>query len=213
MAIIDSYKFHLKDKNWLFLSLSGVVLLIVSLVANFYSSKYASISMSNSVSDIILSNIRVYDVDGFFVYGGIAFWLSVFIMALARPNRLPFISKSVALFVLIRAVFISLTHIATFPSHLVIEPSLLFGMFSYYGDLFFSGHTGLPFLMALIFWDNKYLRVIFLASSLFFGVIVLMGHLHYSIDVLGAFFITYSIYHLALNIFKKDKILFDYRMK
>jgi hypothetical protein len=42
-----------------------------------------------------------------------------------------------------------------------------------------------------------------------FGIVVLLGHLHYSIDVLSAFFITYSIYHICELFFKTDKKIFD----
>jgi membrane-associated phospholipid phosphatase len=204
-----NYKKYFKNKSWLWLSISGIILLALSLVVDSYAGKYANGAMSNSVSDIILSNIRVFDVDGIFVYGPMIFWAFVLYLALAKPNRIPFISKSVALFVLTRAVFISLTHIGSFPNHLIITPPHIFGLFSYYGDLFFSGHTGLPFLLALLFWDNKYLRILFILTAIFFGVIVLLGHLHYSIDVLGAFFITYSVYAIAAKMFKKDKALFD----
>ncbi|MBI3904685.1 MAG: hypothetical protein HY309_03785 [Pseudomonas fluorescens] len=40
--------------------------------------------------------------------------------------------------------------------------------------------------------------------SVLFGISVLLGHLHYSIDVFGAFFITYSIFCLAKKFFPKD---------
>jgi hypothetical protein len=43
-----------------------------------------------------------------------------------------------------------------------------------------------------------------------FGVIVLLSHLHYSIDVFAAFFITYSIYHIALKLFDRDYEFFAY---
>ncbi|MDP2670532.1 MAG: hypothetical protein Q8O99_06590 [bacterium] len=42
-----------------------------------------------------------------------------------------------------------------------------------------------------------------------FGVIVLLGHLHYSIDVLAAFFITYAINDINKLIFVHDKRVFD----
>ncbi len=209
MIFNSNYKQCLKNKKWLWLSGGGLLLLTFSLFVNFYATKYASRLMSNSVSDVVLSNIRVFDVDGLFIYGGIIFWTFTFLLTLSKPITIPFITKSVALFVLTRSVFISLTHIASFPSHLIIEPSRFFGLFSYYGDLFFSGHAGLPFLMALIFWHNKYLRILFILTSIFCGLVVLLGHIHYSIDVLGAFFITYTIYHIAVKIFKKDKVLFD----
>ena len=52
-------------------------------------------------------------------------------------------------------------------------------------DLFFSGHTGMPFLLALIFWDWRRVRYMFLFISVACAIIVLAG-LHYSIDVCSA---------------------------
>ncbi len=37
----------------------------------------------------------------------------------------------------------------------------------------------------------------FLDFSIVFAVVVLLGHLHYSIDVASAYFITFSIFSLA----------------
>jgi hypothetical protein len=58
--------------------------------------------------------------------------------------------------------------------------------------------------MALLYWDNKVLRTSFVALSIIFAAVVLMGHLHYSIDVLAAFFITYAIYGIAEKAFDED---------
>ncbi len=183
-------------------------LLIVSLVVNFYAGMYATLSASNAVTDIVLSNIRVYDVDGIFIYGPWVFWIIVVCIVFPKPQKIPFILKSIALFVLIRSVFISLTHIGPFPTAQVITGTRLITDFTSGGDLFFSAHTGLPFLVALIFWDHKILRWFLVATSIFFGVVVLMGHLHYSIDVLAAFFMTYTIYHIAEVLFKRDAMYF-----
>ena len=128
---------------------------------------------------------------------------------LQEPKKIPFAIKSIALFVLVRSVFVTLTHLGV--SSAVLPPdfaSNFIKRFMYGGDRFFSGHTGLPFLMALIFWKNKRLRIFCIVSALFFGAVVLMVHVHYSIDVLAAFFITYTIYHLAEAFFKKDRQLF-----
>src|SRR3989344_8842551 len=76
------------------------------------------------------------------------------------------------------------------------------------GDLFFSAHTGMPFLGALAFWREKGIRNFYLLTAVFFAAVVLLGHLHYTIDVLSAFFITYGIFHIAEWIFPHDRAMF-----
>ncbi len=202
------HRAYLKNRQYLTSVFIAVALLIVSLIVNYYAGMYATKNASNSVTDIILDNIPVYDLDGIFVYGALIFWTFVGLLCIRRPNVLPFAFKSIALFTLIRAVFISLTHIGPFPTQIAVDPGVLMSKFTFGGDLFFSGHTGLPFLMALVFWENPLLRYFFIVSSLIFGSVVLLTHLHYSIDVLSAFFITYTIFHIAEFLFKKDRKVF-----
>ena len=202
------YAAYFNNKEFFSSLVFSVLILLASLVINFYAGIYATKRASNAVTDLILSNIRVYDVDAIFIYGPIFFYFFVACILIMRPHLIPFTLKSVGLFILIRSIFISLTHIGPFPSQLAISPANIVNYFTPGGDLFFSAHTGLPFLLALIFWENIRLRVFFIASSLFFGAIVLMGHLHYSIDVLAAFFITYTIYRIACVFFPKDKKIF-----
>ena len=189
----------------------------LSLVAQFFINGYVTSASSSPVTDIILSNTRVYDVDGIFVWGAVLLAFVALFVGLSRINCMPFGLKSVAVFVLIRSVFVSLTHIGPFPTHVIIS-STFFNKEAFDGiftgnDLFFSGHTGLPFLLSLMFWDDKMLRYIFLGFSLILGTAVLLGHLHYSIDVLSAFFITYAIFDLSKFFFKKDWERFKAKQK
>ena len=198
---------HLKDKRFAGSVLLGSFFLFAAILINSYAVSYANRSVSNSVTDIVLSNTRVYDVDGIFVYGATLLVLIIIILCLARFERTPFVLKSVSLFVVIRSFFLSLTHISPFPEHAAVSTNLITSLFPsiFKGDdLFFSGHAGLPFLLALIFWDNAMLRTVFLAFSVVFSIVVLLGHLHYSIDVAAAFFITFTIFTIAKTLFKKD---------
>jgi hypothetical protein len=209
---MKSYKIYFANKNFLISFFSSLFLLGVSLIVQFFVSNYVNSLPGVPVTDLILSNIRVYSVDGIFVYGSVLLLFIGILIGFQRPNYLPFIMKSVALFTLIRSVFVSLTHISAFPTRVIID-SAFFNKEAFNGiftgnDLFFSGHTGLPFLLALIFWEYKIPRIIFLSFSIIFAIVVLLGHIHYSIDVLSAYFITYSIFQICKFLFKKDFVLF-----
>lgn len=188
--------------------LEAFILFVVAVFATHFASKYAHIKASNHVEDIVLSNTRVYDSEFFFVHGAIM--LSLFVVALCFrfAKTAPFVIKTVSLFIIIRAMFVSMTHIGPYPTKLELESSLL-DFITSGNDLFFSGHTGLPFLIALLFWKHLYVRTLFLVASVMFGITVLLSHLHYTIDVFAAFFITYTIYHLGIKFFKKDYLFFQ----
>ncbi len=166
--------------------------------------EFATKHASNAVDDIILSNIPTYEVSWFFVYGMFALVAVITFQCLLNPNRIAFTLFAIALFIVVRCVFVSLTHLGI-PLEQAsgnFSPGIERAFFG--GDLFFSGHTGAPFLMALMYWHDPKLRYFFLLWSLFFAAVVLAGHFHYSIDVLAAFFITYGIFHLARDVFFKE---------
>ena len=204
---ISEYKTLFSNKKFLISVGLTAIFLITALLINFFAGMYATERASSSVTDIILSNIPVYDLDGLFVYGTFLLTFFVFFVSFQEPKRIPFVGKSASLFWTIRAAFVTMTHLGPFPSQIVIHSDIL-SKFSFAGDLFFSGHTGMPFLMALIFWRNKIIRNIFLCFSFGFAVTVLLAHLHYTIDVMSAFFITYTIFHIAELLFQKDRRLF-----
>jgi hypothetical protein len=190
--------------------LTSVLLFIASVVVSLFAIQYATERASNSVTDIFLSNVPVVDVDGLFVYGTLSLIVFIALLLIAHPKRIPFALHGMTLLFFIRSAFISMTHIGPFPLQTADTGwNALVNHFIFSSDLFFSGHTAVPFLMALMFWQEKNLRYIFLAWSVFMGVVVLLGHLHYSIDVVAAFFITYSIFHMAQWLFPRDFKLFN----
>jgi len=63
-------------------------------------------------------------------------------------------------------------------------------------DLFYSGHTSTIFLMFLCF-RQRLARLMALLGSLVVGGLLLAQHVHYTVDVLGAFIFTYPLYRLG----------------
>ena len=208
-VIIARYRELWFDKHFRFSLPVSVVAFMGALFVNFWAIQQATNKASSSVTDLILSNIPVFEVDGFFVYGTFLVVAISVVMLLLYPNRIPFALHAVTLFILIRSAFTLMTHLG--PPEVAYMSD--FGATitnSFFGaDQFFSAHTGMPFLGALAFWgfDNR-LKWLYLLCSIFFAAVVLLGHIHYTIDVFSAFFITYGIYHLALWLFPRERALF-----
>ena len=185
----------------------GAAFLAASTIAIFAAVTYATVHASNHVTDFVLSRVGPFNVQFLFIYGTFtAFAITVGLLGW-RPNRLPFALKAMALFLLVRAVFVALTHMAPSPID-PQKPAPIFNSIFYGGDLFFSGHTGLPFLAALAFWHIPQWRMFYLALTGFFGAVVLLGHYHYSIDVLAALFITHGVFQISCWLFGRDNALF-----
>ncbi|UFH52130.1 phosphatase PAP2-related protein [Spirosoma sp. KNUC1025] len=63
-------------------------------------------------------------------------------------------------------------------------------------DLFYSGHTSTIFLIFLCLRQRTD-RLLVLIGSLIVGALLLVQHVHYTIDVMGAFVFTYPFYRLG----------------
>ena len=178
--------------------------------ANIYAFAYSGRPTSSFVGDLFLDNLPTVDLNLIIIEGAFLSIVLGILYVLSKPRHILFTLKALALFIIVRALFISLTHVGVYPTH--VDPGLGFfdGMYSYLNfqlGFFFSGHTGLPFLMALVFWDNRTVRILFLSMSLVFGVAVLLAHIHYSIDVLAAPFMAYGIFGIAKRLFPRDYAL------
>lgn len=204
----------IKNKNiiwfnpaFIFSSILGLVFLAASFFINYEAVKFAALEAGNSVTDILLGNLPIINTDIIFSEGALLFIIFLFLLLLYKPKTIPFTLKSIALFIFIRSIFVVMTHLGPYPG--VIKAD--FNQYKYLSsgaDLFFSGHTGLPFLMSLIFWENKWLRFLFIFCSVAAAITVILGHLHYTIDVFSAYFITYGISRIAELLFSKDKQIF-----
>jgi len=71
-------------------------------------------------------------------------------------------------------------------------------------DLFFSGHTTTVFLIFLCL-KKKTDRLYALLASVILGLLLLIQHVHYTVDVLAAPVFTYAVFRLALLFTEKEK--------
>jgi membrane-associated phospholipid phosphatase len=62
-------------------------------------------------------------------------------------------------------------------------------------DLFFSGHTSIMFILFLTAKD-KILRMILLIGTISIALLVLVQHVHYTVDVLAALFFAWGAYSI-----------------
>ena len=74
-------------------------------------------------------------------------------------------------------------------------------------DLFFSGHTTTVFLIFLCL-KKKTDRLYALLASMALGILLLIQHVHYTVDVLAAPVFTFAVFRLTLLFTKKEKETF-----
>ncbi len=195
---------------------TALILLLVAYLfehfANLYAFTYSLYPTTAPVGDIILDNIPVVDLNFIIVEMAMVAIVAGVMFVLSRPRHTLFTLKTFAIFISVRAVCISLTHVGIYPDHLVPGLGVFDSIYTYLNfqeGLFFSGHTGLPFLLALIFWKEKWVRGVFLAMSAVFAAAVLLAHVHYSIDVFAAPFMAYGIFTLSKKLFPHDYLLIE----
>ncbi len=192
-----------------------LVLFGIALTFQKFADNYVMSTGGTVVGDLLLSHIPTLDIDGIIIISTLLFTATTIILGIIKPQYILFMIKSLALFVMIRAFFITLTHLGINPDQLVFNQHSI-GFYFYdllyntKNDFFFSGHTGIPFLMFLIFYRERFWRWIFLGTSFLFGSFVIVAHMHYSIDVFAAPFMTYSIFSIARYVFERDYSLLEY---
>jgi hypothetical protein len=208
--ILRRYRDAFSTRGFRTAALYSILFFAASTVVSFYAINYANAVASSYVTDIVLSNIPAFDVDGLFGYGTILLIVFILLVLLAYPKRIPFSLNAMAAFYIIRSAFTTLTHLGPFPTLPANgDWGVLLSHFLFGDDYFFSAHVGVCFLLALVFWEHKPLRYVFIAWSVYMAIVVLLGHYHYSIDVASAYFITYTIYILCERFFPVSLRMFN----
>ncbi|HRZ85527.1 MAG TPA: phosphatase PAP2-related protein [Candidatus Paceibacterota bacterium] len=214
-------KISLKDKfnEWKkelwshkYLVLFSLIFFVIALSFFYLAGSYTNKIENPYITDIILDNIGPIQKIGninltyVYVYGYLFIILLLFLYPLLyKVKELHIVIGQFSLLIMVRNFFITLTRMKTPLDAIPFDyfPGIL-GNMSFQNDLFFSGHTAIPFMGFLIFKGHK-IRWFFLAASIICGATVLIGHMHYSIDVFSAFFITYGVYKVGEWFLKRIK--------
>jgi len=162
---------------------------------NLLASNYVDRIPVNSVSDVILDHIPSLDLDLVFGYGLILVVIAIIVYLLAyRIQDFHKVTLQFSLLIFARSCFITLTHLGQpAAARIVTDLPAAYQLLNYHNDLFFSGHTAIPFMAYLLFKEDK-ISAFFLVMTVVLSATVLLMHVHYSIDVFSAFFITYGVY-------------------
>jgi hypothetical protein len=186
------------------LILLSLMFFVLAMVGNWYSSAYVDRIPTTSVHDIVLDNLPTMDMDFIFMYGlALIVVVIFFYTAIFRIKEAHIVLSQFGILILIRSFFIILTHLGKPADALELkEVTWWYSLLNYNNDLFFSGHTATPFMAFLIFRKEK-IGMFFLLMTFVMAFTVLAMHVHYSIDVFSAFFITYGSYTLGRVLLKK----------
>jgi len=181
----------------------SLVFTAVALLADYYCGAYVTATQGVKAPDLILDRFRAIDMSFLFVYGYVALIVTMFLQPiLFRVRTFHVVAIQFSLLLLLRSVFMIFTHLETPAGSVAVTFPGFFNGLYFENDMFFSGHTAMPFLGFYLFRHSP-LRYVFLVGAVVMGIVVLAMHLHYSIDVFAAFFMTYCSYRMGNRLLRR----------
>ncbi len=201
----ENAKMPAMTKNRRRLELAGsVAALAAALVFNRAADVYIErVGETAPVSpDLLLAHLPAVDASLVYWWGAAAFAVFAALTALLRErDRLAYFARAYAILIAARACLMTLTPLHIPAGAISVDSGLIYSSFgsklTVHHDLFFSMHTASPFLAALLFRD-RWARLTGIAFAVLMGATVLLLKTHYSLDVAGAFLVTYSLYRFEL---------------
>lgn len=194
----DIFSTNKTFRRKMIITLIILVLVIISLPTFF---NYIEQRKGAYLHDLILQHIPAADVS---LLTFLIIWSMsglVIIRCIQRPSFALLMLMSFTLLCLARMV--SITMVPLDPPDGLIRlndplTSLVYGGKDKFitKDLFFSGHTSNMFIMYLCL-EKRSDKILALLASLLVAILVLIQHVHYTVDVLFAFIFTYLIFRIG----------------
>ena len=188
-----------------YLILLSLIIVVIATFLDYFSGVYVSSAKTAHVPDLILDHIGPVNVGFLYVYGYMALCSLLLLYPLFFHIRiLHIVVSQFSFLIMLRAIFLIFTHLETPPTAIPVHFPWMFQGLSFQNDMFFSGHTAVPFLGFLLY--KGWLKYFFLCGSILMGTVVLITHMHYSIDVFSAFFITYCCHKIGTVMIDKTEL-------
>ncbi len=176
--------------------------LLIAVLFDWAAGQYVTHAGGVSVPDVVLDRVPAVNVSFVFKYGFIlciAAYLAY--PLLARFRAVDLAINQLALLLLVRGLFIIPTRLEPPAGAINVTFPFPFSEWYFKNDLFFSGHVAVPFLGALVFGGRA--RYFFFGASVVMAISVLLMHIHYTVDVLGAYCITFTSYKAGKWLFRR----------
>ena len=182
-----------RNKTFVALVLVAIILLLLPYFFAFIEKREGMV-----LQDFVLERLPASDVS---IPTFIIIWsvvLLVFYRIYQNPSIFLVVAYGFILMCIARVLTISLLPLNPPPGLITLKDPIANIAYGGKGifitkDLFYSGHTGNMFLFFLCL-QAKWDKIIALAASFMVGILVLIQHIHYSVDVIAAFIFTYFIY-------------------
>jgi len=188
-----------RNKTFVALALVAIILLTLPTFFAFIEKREGMV-----LQDFVLDTIPAMDVS---VPTFVIIWsmvLLVFYRIYQNPRLFLLIAYGFILMCLCRVLTISILPLNPPPGLITLKDPIANIVYGGKGifitkDLFYSGHTGNMFLFFLCL-QAKWDKIFALTAAVLIGILVLVQHIHYTIDVIAAFIFTYFIYLLAKKV-------------
>ena len=182
-----------RNKTFVALALIAIILLLLPSFFAFIEKREGMV-----LQDFVLERLPASDVS---IPTFIIIWsvvLLVFYRIYQNPSIFLVVAYGFILMCIARVLTISLLPLNPPPGLITLKDPIANIAYGGKGifitkDLFYSGHTGNMFLFFLCL-QAKWDKIIALAASFMVGILVLIQHIHYSVDVIAAFIFTYFLY-------------------
>ncbi|PIR54820.1 hypothetical protein COU74_03675 [Candidatus Peregrinibacteria bacterium CG10_big_fil_rev_8_21_14_0_10_36_19] len=215
LQLVHHWKILLKDRAYVISFVVGLLVFFLGLSFVKAASAYKDSVIYEPVGDLLLNFLPTYNLEFLYSWGMYGIVLIIILYPfLFKQELAPFMFKTYGILLIVRSCFILLTDVGP-PEGFYFDAGFgdnFIDEIMFRNDLFFSGHTSIPFLAFLLWKDTKF-KWVMLFASITMGLTVLLMHVHYSIDVFAAFFITHGIYSLSDKIFNGLNVRFATRIK